>query len=109
MQLRTNYLDYSNITDPYGSHLIAAVEDQFTTQFQTAKRIFYHRNTFQRFDTYEQILTDFIEEYFLSFRKETKETEIINLNGSNDHILAQYEIMLDENLTIKGRTVYSLM
>ena len=45
----------------------------------------------------------------MSFRKEIEEYEIINYEGDKDHIFGQYEIMLDENLTIKGRTVYSLM
>ena len=45
----------------------------------------------------------------MSFRKEIEEYEVTSFEDDNDHIFGQYEIMLDENLTIKGRTVYSLM
>ena len=74
-----------------------------------AKEIFYHRNSFERADSYEQLLSAPIEQDFLSFDVEAVSDKSIVAPKSRAWIFALHTISLDVKRTISSRQIYSLM
>ena len=70
--------------------------------------LYLHRNTLERSDTYDQLITEPITESYFSYEGEEMDS-IVPGKSATKRTYCKYRIMLSEKLTENSRAIYSLM
>ena len=81
MYFRTNYLSEQDIEDPYRAHLATAVDTQMDDTRTIGRHLYLHRNTLERFDTYDQLITEPITDGYLSYEGESIDSTVVAKPG----------------------------
>ena len=67
--LKTNYIEYEDIERPLRSHLEIGIDEKISAA-TISEKLIYHRNEFNRQDSYQQLINDPVTEPYFTFDKE---------------------------------------